>query len=72
MQENASLRAEDFHVFKHKDTWYLFLTIPVAVFQIDSDTGRLLKRYKTGGMPANDAEQERLAKAHQFATDLAG
>ncbi len=71
MQENALLRTEDFHAFEHKDTWYLFLTIPVTVFQIDSDTGQLLKRYKTGDMPANDAERERLAKVHQFTSDYA-
>ncbi len=69
MQENAQPRPGDFHVFQHADTWFLFLTIPVAVFRIDSDTGRVLHQFEAGTEAGDATEQERLASAARFISE---
>ncbi len=65
MQETLP-RAGDFHAFEHEGRWYLFLTLPVAVFAIDAGTGKVLARREAGIEPADEAERERLAAAGRF------
>jgi uncharacterized protein len=57
---------DNFHVFQQDDTWYLFLTIPVAVFNIDEQTALVLRRYEANQSPRDENEQNRLASAGRF------
>lgn len=60
MEGSRLPRPGDFHIFQQDDTWYLFLTVQVAVFHIDEETAMVLRRHEIGHRSADGSEQERL------------
>lgn len=60
---------EDFHIFARGDQYYLFLTQPVSLFKIDTETGLELKRLETGKPIPRGTAGHRARAAVEFMAD---
>lgn len=60
------LEKKNYHVFKKDHRHFLFLTLPVAIFSIDPDTYRALRKAESGEILDDGAETDRLREAEDF------
>ena len=63
---NRMLERKEFHVFERGGRRFLFLTAPVAIFSIDSDTYRVLKKAEAGEAPDCGEDEQRWREVGEF------